>query len=57
MKNFNKLDLKELSRGDVHPNMGQKQLKVMEEMDGIFSKKGTVLPANPASLSLLMLEA
>ena len=47
MKNFNKLDLKELSRGDVHPNMGRKQLKVMEEMDGIFSKKGTVFTCKP----------
>ena len=47
VKNFNKIDLKELSRDDVQPNMGRKQLWVMAKLDGMFSKKGTMLTCKP----------
>ena len=50
VRNFNKIDLKELSRSDVRPVMGRKKMHVMAEIDGMFSKKGTTLMCKPCQI-------
>ena len=48
VKNFNKIDLKELRGGDVYQGATcHKQLKVMAEMKRMFSKKGTIFKCKP----------
>ena len=50
-KNFNKIDLKELSRSDVHPVMGrQRQLQDRAKTKGMFSKTGTTLMCEPCQI-------
>ena len=51
VKNFNKIDLKELRGGDVYQGVTcHKQLKVMAEMKRMFSKKGTIFKCKPCQV-------
>ena len=50
VRNFNKIDLKELSIDDVEPGMGRRQLLVMAEVNRMFSKKGTLLMCKPCRI-------